>query len=264
MSRHKTRHRLLSLFSWHRYMGLVLALFALLFAVTGLILNHTEELALDDRYVRSKSLLRLYGITAPAIETTFFTGSHWASQLGERLYLDDRELPVTTEYTLIGAAQTSRFLALCTAEEIVLLSMHGELIDMLGPEAHVPAPIVRFGITQNHELVVQTPQDTYISDDEVMKWRDEDIDVPLVTWSKRAYMPSDLREKIEQLYLRKGLPFERVVLDLHSGRIFGLAGTLVFDAAGIILILLALTGLGLWYIRLRKRQLHRKTLAQRH
>ena len=45
------------------------------------------------------------------------------------------------------------------------------------------------------------------------------------------------------------LTFERVLLDLHSGRIFGRAGPLVMDAAAVLFIALALTGFWMWLRR---------------
>ena len=43
-----------------------------------------------------------------------------------------------------------------------------------------------------------------------------------------------------------GLPLERVLLDLHSGRIFGEAGVWLVDAAALLFLLLAGSGLWLW------------------
>ncbi len=40
-----------------------------------------------------------------------------------------------------------------------------------------------------------------------------------------------------------GLPLERVVLDLHSGRLFGWLGPYVMDAAALGLLIVAITGL---------------------
>jgi hypothetical protein len=41
------------------------ALFVLILAASGLALNHTETLGLDERYVHSQALLGWYGIEAP-------------------------------------------------------------------------------------------------------------------------------------------------------------------------------------------------------
>ena len=75
MTRHhkdKSRAKLLrSLYIWHRYMGLAAALFVIVLAVTGLALNHTQELGLDSNYVKSGALLNWYGVQAPENITSY-------------------------------------------------------------------------------------------------------------------------------------------------------------------------------------------------
>ena len=53
---------------WHRRLGLTAALFVLLLATTGLALNHTDGLRLDERYVGAGWLLRWYGIEEAMID----------------------------------------------------------------------------------------------------------------------------------------------------------------------------------------------------
>lgn len=66
MTRHKHhRVKLRSMYQWHRYFGVAIALFVILLSVTGMLLNHTVQLALDKRYVQSNWLLGWYGISAP-------------------------------------------------------------------------------------------------------------------------------------------------------------------------------------------------------
>ena len=56
--RNKSRARLLrSLYMWHRWLGLAAAAFVILLSLSGLLLNHTEEFALDSRHVSNGALL---------------------------------------------------------------------------------------------------------------------------------------------------------------------------------------------------------------
>ena len=52
---------------------------------------------------------------------------------------------------------------------------------------------------------------------------------------------------IGDAYSGSPLSYERVLLDLHSGRIFGRVGVLVVDAAAVALLLLALSGFYMWF-----------------
>jgi hypothetical protein len=59
-------------------------------------------------------------------------------------------------------------------------------------------------------------------------------------------MPKDLHDKLMILYRGKGLPLERVILDIHSGRILGQAGVLLIDFMAILFLLLAMSGVWMW------------------
>jgi len=47
-------------------------------------------------------------------------------------------------------------------------------------------------------------------------------------------------------YRGSGLSWERLLLDLHSGRLFGSVGVFIIDLAGIALLLIALSGVWVW------------------
>jgi uncharacterized iron-regulated membrane protein len=53
---------------------------------------------------------------------------------------------------------------------------------------------------------------------------------------------------------------EQLFLDLHSGRIFGTAGTLIYDLLALVVGFLAISGVVLWFRGLRngkKKRSHR-------
>ena len=58
MTRHKENAiKLRSMYQWHRYIGVSVALFMLILAVTGIMLNHTSRLELDKNYIQTEWLL---------------------------------------------------------------------------------------------------------------------------------------------------------------------------------------------------------------
>ena len=52
---------------WHRYVGLAAAVFVALFAITGLLLNHSRALGLHHINVSSDWMMRWYGVPEPII-----------------------------------------------------------------------------------------------------------------------------------------------------------------------------------------------------
>ncbi|NND54433.1 MAG: hypothetical protein HKN56_05610 [Gammaproteobacteria bacterium] len=61
-----------------------------------------------------------------------------------------------------------------------------------------------------------------------------------------ASLPAELRAELERNTPGDGITVERLLLDLHSGRLIGRAGVWLADFAAVLFILLALSGLWLW------------------
>jgi uncharacterized iron-regulated membrane protein len=60
-----------------------------------------------------------------------------------------------------------------------------------------------------------------------------------------------------------GLSLERVLLDLHSGRILGEAGVWLVDAAALLFLLLAGSGVWLWGRRRASARVHERDIKSR-
>lgn len=78
-------------------------------------------------------------------------------------------------------------------------------------------------------------------------------------WALPSTPTNTHMENIIRVYRGTGLPAERIILDLHSGRLLGKYGIYIMDGAAILLIFLAGSGVWLW-IRgiIRKKQHHKK------
>jgi hypothetical protein len=73
-------------------LGLTTVLFLILLSITGILLNHTEELKLAKRYVQSEWILNLYGIKTPSISAAFPIADDviWISFISNKLYLNQQ------------------------------------------------------------------------------------------------------------------------------------------------------------------------------
>ena len=72
---------------WHRYVGITSALFVIVLALTGLVLNFNDRLQLDQTHLNNSWLLDHYNIGDFSV-TSFPAGSHIVSQASEYVYLD--------------------------------------------------------------------------------------------------------------------------------------------------------------------------------
>lgn len=231
--------------SFHRWLGGIAAFFVLLLALTGIALNHGHEWGLDQRFVSWGWLLDAYGIRAPEATDSFAAGGHRATLLGQQLYLDER-LVATDASALSGMVALEGMILLGTSNAVVLLTPQGELIERLELAGTLPGPIQRLGI-QDGLPVIQSGGAAFTADEEVTGF------APLaeeasggIDWSDATPAPGALLDKLVLDYRGRGLTVERLLADLHSGRIAGTAGPWFMDFIAISLIILSMTGLFQW------------------
>lgn len=255
--RRRHRLKLKSFYVWHRWLGLAAALFVILLAVTGLMLNHTEALRLDARHVHSDWLLDHYGIHAPAEVPAHAAGEHWISQWGRRLYLDTRDLGETADGRLIGAGRFGELILIALERALLLVTPEGDVVERLGAESLPALPLQGLGRSPDGRPQLHTPRGSFVADGELLGW--QRIGRSAIQRAPAGELPPALRERLLRTWRGQGLSLERVILDLHSGRILGAAGVFVMDAAAVLLLLLAFSGSGIWIVRtLRERQRNRQ------
>lgn len=68
------------------------------------------------------------------------------------------------------------------------------------------------------------------------------------TWTPSLFqaLPVTMKQRVVAQSVPPSLNWQRLLLDLHAGRLFGLAGQLVMDLAALVLVVLALTGTVIW------------------
>ncbi|MGB5259183.1 MAG: PepSY domain-containing protein [Gammaproteobacteria bacterium] len=263
MTRHP-RHtffgrQLRSLYIWHRWIGLCAAVFVILLALTGLALNHTVELALDSRYVTSPALLDWYGIRAPDDITAYRAGPLTFASIGRQVYVNGVPL-ANAEPPLTGAVSLDEFIVVALADSLLLLTGSGALLERMDRVAGIPADIQSMGVTPDKRLVLQTANGYHTSDSAMISW--EKTPQTTVTWSAPIMPGPELVSALQQRYRGTGLSVERIMLDLHSGRIFGTRGVYLMDGAAIVFLLLAISGVWLWSRRRASARAHQRRISK--
>ena len=252
MSRHhrrKQRFKLKSFYVWHRYMGVSAALFTLIIAATGILLNHTEEFQLDSQDIKSDWILDWYGIEAPEELLSFPCGSRHITLMGEHLYLNRKEIDGDYQQ-LVGAVCQDEILIVAISNSILLLTPRGELIEQLKGRDGVPAGIRTIGSDASGQMVVQGSHDLYQPGQDFIQWKRWEGNPETVSWTSPSKLDPVVKATLQQHFRTEVLPLERVILDLHSGRFFGHLGPWLFDIAALLLILLSLSGTWIWLKRL--------------
>ena len=232
----------------HRWFGLAALLFVLFLSVTGIALNHTSAWHLDERYLGWSWLLDAYGIEAPAPSASFAAGDHRATLVGGRLYMDGRELARGIE-VLAGMVATGDLVVVASEKDAFLLTAKGELVERMSLRETLPTTIAALGIA-NDRVVLRSGNAVFRFDEQLVTPEPWVADVPAgVRWSTSTPPAPDQLAAIEDLYRGRGVTVERLLKDLHSGRILTRFGPLFMDAIAVLLILLSLTGLLMWMQR---------------
>ena len=231
-------------------MGVSAALFTLIIAVTGILLNHTEDFQFDSAHIRSDWILDWYGIEAPRDMRSFRAADRHITLMGEHLYLNRKEIDGSYR-ELVGAIQKKDMFIVAVSNNILLLTQRGELIERLQGKDGIPAGILQIGLDANGTVTVRTSLELYQPDDDFLRWSRRDNDTSTVRWAQPSPLEPRLKSALQQHFRGEVLPVERVLLDLHSGRFFGRLGPWLFDIAALLLILLSLSGTWIWLKRRR-------------
>lgn len=241
------------LYKLHCYIGISSAIVLIMLSITGIALNHTEDLELDSQMIATPSLLDWYGINSPDELLSFSTHNHWITQVDQQVFFDHTAL-IKSEEKLLGAIETEEFIITALSDSILLLSLQGELI-----EQNSYKKIQQLGIDSKNNIIIKSKSGVMFSADGLLTWNTYDNKTDqAVTWSKTAPLPSSLSQAIKNTFRSSILPLERVLLDLHSGRFFGMIGVIIVDISGVFLIILSLSGCAIWVKhRLRKSRKNR-------
>ena len=226
------------LYKFHRYSGLCVAIFIVMMAVTGIALNHTDDLQLDKRFVQSPAILNWYGIKAPDEIIAFKLTRHWIAQLDHQLYFDHSLVSETTS-RLVGAIETKAFIVVALANKLILFSWQGESIEQI-PRKTIQA----IGVGKNAQIFIKTDTETLVSNDELLTWHATGTE-PL-TWSTTSALPVEEQQLLRSRFRNNILSYERLILDIHSGIFFGQYGKYFIDLAGVLFIVVALSGCWIW------------------
>ncbi|MCK5189904.1 MAG: PepSY domain-containing protein [Methylococcales bacterium] len=226
------------LYKLHRYLGLTSALILLMLAVTGIALNHTDDLKLDSQMIQSKAILDWYGIKSPDNLNSFATNNHWLTQVNQQIYFDN-SLLLQNKEPLLGAVETDEFIVTALSNSLLLLSFQGELIEQSQLSA-----IEKIGLDSQQHIVIKAGKEIIFSDDGLLSWQPHGNEN--IKWSTATKLPETIARNIKKNFRASILPLERVLLDIHSGRFFGFVGVIIVDISGVLLIILALSGCAIW------------------
>ena len=229
----------------HRSFGAFAVVFVLFMVLSGLAINHSNGLGLDQRKVSQSFVLGWYGLGKPSNIQSYLVGDDWISFAGSQLYINDKS--VATIQGGVGAVSSGDLYIAASGDELLLLDHDGNLVERLPWASISEAPIEAIGLQLNKTVSVRSAGQVWLADADLLNWQRAEEPITSLDWSSSQVAPDELQGSITHLYRGDGLSLERVLLDLHSGRIFGAIGVLVYDLLALALGFLSISGLVLWF-----------------
>ncbi len=232
-------------FLWHRRLGLMALILVVILSVTGIMLNHTEALRLDQKSIESDLILDWYDMNPKGSPVSYRQGTTWLSQWNQQLFLNGKEI-YTHEQKLQGMVQLDNIIVIALETYVLLVDQNGEIIELM--QAGTSTPIKHIGLSENRVALQDTEQATYLADAELTHWSQQPI--ASVEWSASINLSSGEVETLKKAFRGNGLNLEKFILDLHSGRIFSPRwGVYIMDASAVMMVLLGLSGWWIWWSR---------------
>lgn len=224
---------------WHRLAGIASTLIVIITVMSGLALNHGDVLGLSRSHPHNVLIDTLYRQSAAAVPDGYATARGWITQLGSQVFRDEQTF-AQRQTALRGALILRDNLYLAFSDAVVQYDVEGQVVEIFGALDGLSPPLTRLGVA-GQNLVIATASGLVIFD-AVQGSARASAAIENVQWATRATLPTRLVAPLAAAYRGDGVTYERVLLDLHSGRLFGLAGELVVDGAALCLLSLALTG----------------------
>ena len=224
---------------WHRKLGIFAAFFLIFLSVTGIALNHTDTFKLSSYHVKIPWLQDFYGISEPN-QLRFYQPLTVTDDL---VWLHDKVLlEVTTPVISIGKFQ--QYFLIATQEQLFIYSKQGALVDKLSNVSGLPSDITHLSVAADR-IIINSAKGYFQTDSDFFEWQLlSSINEP--KWVKQTMATEAERAQAILNYKAQFLTWERIVVDTHSGRFFGIVGVLFMDAVAVFLILLSLSGIYIW------------------
>ncbi len=235
---------------WHRRIGLSLFFMVIFLSVTGFALNHSPGLKLSKVDLTNDWLLSWYGLEQEPI-TGYKLNENWLYQAGDKHLYYNHTIAGSCLPPLRSVATTAQMILALCSDSLLLLSQDGQLIESFSQLQGLPANVEQV-LVDGENIFLTSPANAVIFDA-------NSLNISAVKQASGASiapqpLPDNQFKGVSEAGSGASISLETLVLDLHSGRFFGNAGVLFVDIVGLLMCILAITGLWAWvnHQRLRK------------
>lgn len=227
---------------WHRYIGIAVSVLVIILSITGLLLNFTDSLKLNRNFTNSAWLLEHYNIGNFTV-TSFETEQYLISHASDFIYLNG-DYVLNLSNSLVGAIDLDTDILLATEKSLILIDPQGQMIDEIGTYTGLPESPLGISVTAQGHPVIRGVNTYWKGSEELSAW--QPLQGPHPQWIAPAATPDEINQRIQDHARSHEINYERVLLDLHSGRLLGAWGQNIMSIAAALMLILAATGIIIW------------------
>ncbi len=177
-------------------------------------------------------------------------GSEQLIHFGDTLYYNEQKI-VKGDYPL-SILEGSMLTAIVTSHSVVQITRSGELVESMNTDQLPFTEIIFAGRNKENNPVLRTDEGDYEADADwidLTPYKGNFLIEPL----SELDLSTAEKEAFSKRFQGDGVSLYRVILDLHSGRLFGIGGRTMMDLSALAILLLILSGMSGW-LRKSKRK----------
>jgi hypothetical protein len=235
--------------AFHRWLGILAAVFLVILSLTGLALNHSERLGLNGITIDNAFVLNRYGMQAGSdIQIFRIHETDTISHLAGQLFYNAN--PIAAAGLPLGILEGNPFTVVAGSDQLIYLTSDGELIEQIRGEELPYDELSHLGTDESGRPVLIADSGQWQPDPDWIEFKPYEG-----AFTVRPLVESPLdeatRSAILANYQGRGPTLYRVLLDLHSGRLFGWGGRTLMDLSALAILLLVSSGISGWLRRAR-------------
>ncbi|MDB2461177.1 PepSY domain-containing protein [Gammaproteobacteria bacterium] len=193
----------------HRFLGITLVVFLLILSITGTLLQHAEDFGIRKKFISSTLVSNLYNIKPCEVASTKLENK-WISLCDGNLYFQQNKIINNINSVNTVYKKNDNYIIQYNDSHEIMLNDLGVIIDMKHLDKLSTKKLKKIKLKSNGA-------------------------------------PENLRKKIENISISKTITYERVAVDIHTGRLIGIVGITLVDLVTMGLIILSFTGTYSWF-----------------
>ncbi len=233
----------------HKRVGIFAFLFMGWLGLSGIMLNESADWGFDAVRVASPSVMWFYGLDKTLPTRGFVDNQDWLASTTEKTVVNGyaTQEPIPSPLGMLSIQEGGRSTVyVATKEKLLALDGEANLVEEI-PDYMLPVPgIVALGKLhqEGQDLIALRGENTYVSRD-AFSWRQIDSNAA-IQWSSMESLSPGMIEQTDD-FASPTVSLEQLLIDLHSGRLFGEVGPWVINTVGFAALWLSVTGIWLTY-----------------